>query len=142
MGSNPGPGHRFEPWLRPRRHQCLWICLTAASMWLKVARLPCHTHAYTVYTSIGGKGRCHTRLDLRDHSMQARKSAGKRSTRDLKPVRKDTRSPKQEQSVAPQTGPWSNKKFKKKKKVQQMKNCEKFQLSHCKHFLFAALECK
>ena len=36
--------------------------------------------------------------------------------RNLKPVRKDTRSPKQEQSVAPQTADRSNKKFKKKKK--------------------------
>ena len=94
-----------------RRHQCLWIRLTAASMWVKVTRLPCHIHAYTVYTSIGGKGRCHTRRDLKDHRTQARKSAGERSTPDLKPVRKDTRSPKQEQSVAPQTWPWSNKIF-------------------------------
>ena len=66
---------------------------------------PCRIHAYTVYTPIGGKGRCHTRCDLQDHSMQARKSAGKISTLDLKPMRKDTRSPKQEQSVAPQNGP-------------------------------------
>ena len=48
--------------------------------------------------------------------MQARKSAGKISTLDLKPMRKDTRSPKQEQSVAPQNGPWSTPKFQKKKK--------------------------
>ena len=67
---------------------------------------PCRIHAYTVYTPIGGKGKCRTRRDLRDHRMQARKSAGERSTPDLKPVRKDTRSPKQEQSVAPQTGPF------------------------------------
>ena len=54
----------------------------------------------------------------KDHSMQARKSAGKISTLDLKPMRKDTRSPKQEQSVAPQNGPWSRQKiFKKKKKI-------------------------
>ena len=91
--------------------KCLWICLTAASLWVKVAWLPCCIHAYTVYTSIGGKGRWCTRCDLQDHCTQARKSAGKRSTLDLKPVRKDTWSPKQEQSVAPQTGPW----FKKKK---------------------------
>ena len=51
---------------------------------------PCHIHAYTVYTPIGGKGRCRTRRDLQDHSMQARKSAGKISTLDLKPMRKDT----------------------------------------------------
>ena len=116
-GFDPGPGHRFEPRLRPQRHQCLWIRLTAASTLVKVARLPCRIHAYTVYTSIGGKGRCRTRCDLRDHRTQARKSAGERSTPALKPVRKATRSPKQVQSVAPQTGPWSNKKFKKKKKV-------------------------
>ena len=48
--------------------------------------------------------------------MQARKSAGEISTLDLKPMRKDTQSPKQEQSVAPQNGPWSKQKFKKKKK--------------------------
>ena len=53
--------------------------------------------------------------------MQTRKSAGKRSTLDLKPVRKDTQSPKQEQSLAPQNGPLSNKKkFKKKKKSSEM----------------------
>ena len=58
--------------------------------------------------------------DLQDHSMQARKSAGKISTLDLKPMRKDTRSPKQEQSVAPQNGPWSRQKlFKKKKQKHQ-----------------------
>ena len=87
-------------------------------------RPPCCIHAYTVYTPIGGKGRCHTRHDLQDHSMQARKSAGKISTLDLKPMRKDTRSPKQEQSVAPQNGPWSRQKFKKKKKkLIQKKKC-------------------
>ena len=79
-------------------------------------RPPCRIHAYTVYTPIGGKGRCCTRRDLQDHSMQARKSADKISTLDLKPMRKDTQSPKQEQSVAPQNGPWSRKKIKKKKK--------------------------
>ena len=73
-------------------------------------RLPCRIHAYTVHTPIGGKGRCHTRRDLQDHSMQAR-SAGKISTLDLKPMRKDTRSPKQEQSMAPQNGPWSRQKI-------------------------------
>ena len=71
---------------------------------------PCHIQAYTVYTPIGGKGRCCTSSDLQDHSSQARKSAGEIFTLDLKPMRKDTRSPKQEQSVAPQNGPWSNKK--------------------------------
>ena len=77
---------------------------------------PCRIHAYTVYNHIGGKGRCRTRHDLRDHRMQARKSAGERSTPDLKPVRKDTQSPKQEQSVALQTVPWSKNNLKKKKK--------------------------
>ena len=77
---------------------------------------PCRIHAYTVYTPIGGKGRCHTRHDLQDHSMQARKSAGKISTLDLKPMWKDTQSPKQEQSVAPQNGPWSRQKILKKRK--------------------------
>ena len=57
---------------------------------------------------------CHTRCDLMDHCMQARKSAGKRPTLDLKPMRKDTQSPKQEQSVTLQNGPWSNKKIGKK----------------------------
>ena len=47
-------------------------------------------YAYTVYTPIGGKGRCHTSCDLQDHSMQARKSAGEISTLALKPMRKDT----------------------------------------------------
>ena len=74
-------------------------------------RPPCCIHTYIVYTPIGGKGRCHTRCDLQDHSMQARKSAGKISTLDLKPMRKDTQSPKQEQSVAAQNEPWSRQKF-------------------------------
>ena len=40
-----------------------------------------------------------------------------RSTLDLKAMRKNTQSPKQEQSVALQNGPWSNKKnFKKEEK--------------------------
>ena len=64
---------------------------------------------YTMHTSIGRKGRCYTRWSLWVHSTQARKSAGKKSTLDLKPMRKDTQSPKQEQSVAPQNGHWSNK---------------------------------
>ena len=81
---------------------------------------PCHIHAYTVYTPIGGKGRCHTSCDLQDHSTQARKSAGEISTLDLKPMRKDTQSPKQEQSMAPQNGPWSKQKFKKKKRKKKI----------------------
>ena len=86
-------------------------------------RPPCHIHSYTVYTPIGGKGRCHTRCDLQDHSTQARKSAGEISTLDLKPMRKDIRGPKQEQSVAPQNRPWSRQKnFKKKKFIQVNKD--------------------
>ena len=53
--------------------------------------------------------------------MQARKSAGERSTLALKPMRKDTRIPKQEQSVAPQNGHLSNKNFYKKKKKRKEK---------------------
>ena len=75
-------------------------------------QLPCRIHSYTVYTPIGGKGRCHTSCDLQDHSTQARKSAGEISTLALKPMRKDP----QEQSVAPQIGPWSRQKLKKKKR--------------------------
>ena len=75
--------------------------------------LPCRIHAYAVYTSIGGKGRYHTRCDLQDHCMQARKSSGERSTPDLRPVRKDTQSPKQEQSVTPQLGLGPTNFFKK-----------------------------
>ena len=96
-----------------------------------VAQIPMHVrgawpampyiHAYTVYTSIGGKGRCHTSCDLQDHSTQARKSAGEISTLDLKPMRKDTRSPKQEQAVAPQNGPWSKQKILKKNQKKKKK---------------------
>ena len=71
----------------------------STSTWVKVVRLPCCIHVYTVYTSVGG------RRDLRDHRTQARKSAGKRFTLDFEPMRKDTRSLKQDQSVAPQNGP-------------------------------------
>ena len=87
-------------------------------------QLPCRIHAYTVYTPIGGKG---TRHDLQDHSMQARKSASKISTLDLKPMRKDTRSPKQELHKM-DLGP--DKKIKKKKK----KNLQKhLKLQHHSH---------
>ena len=50
--------------------------------------------------------------------MQARKSAGERSTLDLKPMSKDTRSPKQEQSVSGSTN-WAlvQQKFLKKTKM-------------------------
>ena len=85
MGSTPSPGHRFKPQLRPRHYQCLWICLMATSMWVKLARLP-------LYSS--GKGRCCTKCDLWDHHMQAKKCAGERSTLDFKPMRKETQSPK------------------------------------------------
>ena len=46
----------------------------------------------------------------------------------MKPVRKDTQSPKQEQSVAPQTGPWSNKNFKKKKKKKKKKRITNYSI--------------
>ena len=106
---------------------------------------PCRIHAYTVYTPIGGKGRCHTRHDLQDHSMQARKSAGKISTLDLKPMRKDTQSPKQEQSVAPQNGPWSRQKnFLKKTKTctflpEDQFFSVKYSSMECLAFLYQAL---
>ena len=106
VGSSPSLGHRFGPRLRPQCHQCFWICLTATSMWVKVTCLPCHIHTYTVYTSIGGKGRCCTRRDLQDHHMQARKSGGKRSTLVWNPWGRT-------HEVAPQNGPWSNTFFKK-----------------------------
>ena len=86
---------------------CMNPTLKATSMCIKMAQLPCCVHTYIVYSSNGGNGRCCTRCDLWDHSSQARKSADEGSTLDLKPIRKDTRSPK---SVAPQNGPWSNKK--------------------------------
>ena len=72
----------------------------------------CHMNQFENYegTSIGEKGRFRTRRYRQNHRMEARKSAGKGSTLDLKPTKKDTRSPKQEQLVAPQNGPWSNKK--------------------------------
>ena len=99
------------------RHAPLCWWFKSQSMWEKPGQ-PCHIHAYTVYTPIGGKGRCHTSCDLQDHNMQARKHADEISTLDFKLMRKDTRSPKQEQSVAPQNGPWSKQKFIKKKKDQ------------------------
>ena len=90
--------------------------VTKCGMWER-DRPPCCIHTYTAYTPIGGKGRCRSRCDPQDHSMQARKSAGKISTLDLKPMRNDTRSPKQEQSVVPQNGPMvQTKNLKKKKK--------------------------
>ena len=91
---------------------CWWF--KSWCMWEEPGQ-PCRIHTYAVYTPIGGKGRCHTSCDFQDHSIQARKSAGEISTLNLKPMRKDTRSPKQEQSVAPQNRPWFPKKnFKKK----------------------------
>ena len=56
---------------------------------------PCHIHAYTVYTSIGGKGRCRTRGESEESvvhrwgSMQVRES-----TLALKPRADVARSPK------------------------------------------------
>ena len=43
-------------------------------------------HAYTVYTPIGGKGRCSTRRDPWVHRTQASKCAGERTTLALKPM--------------------------------------------------------
>ena len=97
-------GFKSWPLARPQLHQCLLICLMATSMWVRKAWLPCCTHAYTVYTSIGGKGRCCTRHYLWDHCMQARKSTGEKFALDLKPMRKGTQSPKQAESVAPKMG--------------------------------------
>ena len=77
-------GHRFEPRLRPQCHQCLWISLTAASMWVKVAQLPCwHRRSAGVAPEV----------NLRN-STQARKYASE-STLALKPRADITRSPKQ-----------------------------------------------
>ena len=75
-------------------------------------------HAYTVYTPIGGKGRCHTSCDLQDHSTQARKSAGEISTLDLKPMRKDTRSPKTGAIIG--SSKWTSVQTKIKKKNRYM----------------------
>ena len=59
-----------------------------AAYWIKKAQLPCRLHAYTVYTSVCGKGRCQTRCDLCDHDTQTRKNVGERSIPDLKPMRR------------------------------------------------------
>ena len=48
--------------------------------------------------------------------MQASKCAGERTTLALKPMGRVTQSPRQGQSVAPQNGPWSNKKILKNEK--------------------------
>ena len=40
-------GRGFEARPRPWLHQCLCIHLTATSMWVQKAWLPCHIHAYT-----------------------------------------------------------------------------------------------
>ena len=91
--------------------------------WVEKAWLPCCIHTYTVYTSIGGKGRCHTRCDLWDHRTLARKSAGERSTPDLKPMRKDRRSPKLEKFNGSTKWALINKKKnpKKRKKCRVLK---------------------
>ena len=95
-----------------------------------------------MYTSIGGKSRYRTSCDLQDHRTQARKSAGEISTLDLKPMRKDTRSPKQEQSVAPQNGPRSKQKIKKKiiikyRNITYSYSCRKSEESLIKQEVFA-----
>ena len=59
---------------------CWWF---KSQCMLEKPAQPCHIHAYTVYTPIGGKGRCRTSCDLQDHSTQARKSAGKIFTLDF-----------------------------------------------------------
>ena len=104
MGLSPGPGHRFEPRLRPQCHQCLWIRLTAASMWVKVAQLP--------YWPSRGRQVLHQRwiwgIACRQESMQASPpwlwNPGQTSPEVQTGV-----------SVAPQKGHVSSKKFKKKK---------------------------
>ena len=57
---------------------------------------PCHIHTYTVYTSIGGKGRCHTRGESEESVVHRQGSTHVReSTLALKRRADITRSPKQ-----------------------------------------------
>ena len=72
-------------------------------------------HTYTVYTPIGGKGRCCTRRDLQDHRTQARKSAGERSTPDLKPVSRTHKVQNRSNQWLHKLGLGPTKKLKKKK---------------------------
>ena len=60
-GFEPRPGHGSTTTCR-----YIWWLQVCGS---KKAWLPCHIHAYIVYTSIGGKRRCYTRRDLQDHHM-------------------------------------------------------------------------
>ena len=55
-------------------------------------RRACCIHAYTVYTPIGGKGRCSTRCDPQVHRMQAIKCVDDRTNLALKPIERVTRS--------------------------------------------------
>ena len=103
-------GHMWRIISPNHNQQTFIVWFKSRCMWEKPGE-PCCIQAYTVYTTIGGKGRCHTSCELQDHSTQAGKSSGKISTLDLKPMRKDTQSPKQQQSVAPQNGPWSKQKM-------------------------------
>ena len=77
-----------------------------------LAAMP-YTRLYSVHP-YWWKRQVFTRCDLQDHCMQARKSAGERSSLDLKPMSKDTQIPNKKQSVASENGPWSNNLFLKK----------------------------
>ena len=57
---------------------------------------PCPIHAYTVYTTIGGKGRCHTR-GVSEESVVCRRGSTqvRESTMALKTMADVTGSPKQ-----------------------------------------------
>ena len=65
-------------------------------MWEEPPGQPCRIHAYTVYTTIGGKGRCRTRGESEESVVHRRGSMQVReSTLALKPRADVTRSPKQ-----------------------------------------------
>ena len=68
------------------KSQCMW----------EEPGQPCHIHAYTVYTSFGGKGRWHTRDESEESVVHRWGSTQVReSTLALKPRADITRSPKQ-----------------------------------------------
>ena len=94
---------------------------------------PCRIHAYTVYTPIGGKGRCRTSCDLQDHSTQARKSAGKISTLNLKPISRTHEVQNRSNQWLHKMDLGPDKKFKKKKqnKLQINANQRKGHYSLC-----------
>ena len=82
---------------------------------------------YTMYTSIVRKGRCRTRRDLRDHRMQARKSAGERSTLDVKPMRKTHKVQNKSNQCLQKMGIGpTQKKIKKKKRFKEASHCAMF----------------